>query len=71
MAKPRDSKFNKRFSTVDRIRPDKAYVDWEKDKEHRTCQSCEGKLQEGHEHLRFFHGKFMCQECRKIEKEAG
>lgn len=64
MAKPRDSKFNKPYSTVDRLPRGKQFEDWEKNKEHRKCGHCAGRNQENSEHLRYYHGVFACKQCR-------
>ena len=65
MAKPKDSKFNRRYSTVDSLPKDgPKFHDFAEGREQRKCAVCGGEKQENHEHLRFFHGKFRCKQCR-------
>lgn len=64
MAKPKDSKFNKRYSVVDTLPKGKSYEDWDRDKEYRKCGDCGGRNQENSEHLRLYQGLFRCKECR-------
>lgn len=65
MAKPRDSKFNKPYSTVDRLPKGKQFEDWDRDKEYRNCGHCGGANQEHSEHLRLYQGEFSCRDCRE------
>lgn len=68
MAKPRDSKFNKKYSFIDRAMPKASpgFHDWNVDKDWRTCEACDGTNQRPSEHLRLYHDKFRCAECRQI-----